>query len=223
MPDISALIFDFDGVILDTETPFFDVWQNIFVEHGAVLDPALWKQFIGSEFGAFDIYSHLEELSGQTLDRDELRLQMRGRYLAKVESNPVMPGIVDYVNEARSLGLKVGVASSSDSAWVQGHLSDRGLLDHFDAITTKDDVSNVKPDPEVYLLAADRLGAEPADAIAIEDSFNGVTAAKRAGMNCVAVPNPMTSDMSFEHADLRLSALTDMPLQVMLAKLSQAL
>jgi len=223
LPEISALIFDFDGVILDTETPEFDIWQDIFARHGATLEPAVWKRHIGTEAGTFDVYRHLEETSGHAIDRDVVRADMRGRYLAQVDANPVLPGILDYINGARALGLKVGVATSSDSAWVEGHLRARGMLDLFDSITAKEDVEKLKPDPEVYLKAADRLGASPANAVAIEDSFNGVTAAKRAGMTCVAVPNPMTSDMSFDHADLRLNSLSDLPLQVLLQRLSQAL
>lgn len=222
MPIISALIFDFDGVILDTETPEFDIWQEIFAGYGVKLDMDVWKQCIGAASGSFDVYKHLAELSGQTVNREMIRAEMRPRYLAQVHANPVMPGILDYVNGARALGLKVGVATSSDNAWVEGHLKRMGILGLFDSITTKEDVTNAKPDPEIYLKAADRLGAAPANAVAIEDSLNGVTAAKNAGMNCVVVPNPMTADMPFEHADIRLNSLADMPLQALLDRFSQA-
>ncbi len=222
MPDITALIFDFDGVILDTETPEFIIWQEIFVAHGVVLERSVWNQFIGAASGTFDVYSHLAELSGRDIDRVAMRAEMRGRYLAQIDANPVMPGILDYISGAKSLGLKVGLATSSDNAWVEGHLSSRGLLGYFDAITTKEDVTNAKPDPEIYIKAAARLGTAPENAIAIEDSLNGVTAAKRAGLNCVVVPNPMTASMDFEHADLRLDALSDMSLQAMLDRFSQA-
>ena len=223
MPDISALIFDFDGVILDTETPEFDIWQDIFAGFGTVLEAAVWKQHIGTEAGTFDVYGHLEEMSGQTIDRATVRAEMRGLYLARIDANPVLPGILDYINGARALGLKVGLATSSDSAWVHGHLTARGMLGLFHSITTKEDVTKLKPDPEIYLKAAERLGASPGDVVAIEDSLNGVTAAKSAGMGCVVVPNPMTADMQFDQADLRLNALSDLPLQTLLKRFSQAL
>ena len=223
MPDISTLIFDFDGVIVDTETPEFDVWQDIFVGFGTVLDAAVWKQHIGTEAGTFDVYGHLEEMSGRAIDRAAVRVEMRGLYLARIDANPVLPGILDYITQATALGMKVGVASSSDIAWVRGHLTARGMLDLFHSITTKEDVARVKPDPEIYLKAAESLGASPANVVAIEDSLNGVTAAKRAGMSCVVVPNPMTEDMQFDHADLRLNALSDLPLQTLLERISQAL
>ena len=128
MPDISALIFDFDGVILDTETPEFIIWQEIFVAYGVVLERSVWDRTIGTASGSFDVYSHLAEISGRDIDRVAMRADMRGRYLAQIDANPVMPGIVDYISGAKSLGLKLGLATSSDNAWVEGHLSARGLL-----------------------------------------------------------------------------------------------
>lgn len=223
LPEISALIFDFDGVILDTETPDFNIWRDVFEGYGTVLDPDIWKQSIGTEAGTFNIYQHLEEMSGRAIDRQAVRADMRPRYLAQIESNPILPGILDYISGARALGLKVGVASSSDSEWVRGHLNSRGMLGLFESITTRDDVKKAKPDPEIYLKAADRLGVYPANALAIEDSLNGLNSARSAGVNCVVVPNPMTADMAFEGADLRLNALSDMPLQSLLKRFSQAL
>ena len=114
----------------------------------------------------------------------------------------------------------MGVASSSSRDWVAGHLRERGMLDSFHAVVTRDDVTNVKPDPELYIVAMDRLGASPERAVAIEDSLNGVTAAKRAGMYCVAVPNSMTSDLPLDGADLRLGALSDIGLEDLLKALA---
>ena len=105
MPDITGLIFDFDGVILDTETPEFIIWQEIFVAHGVVLERSVWNQFIGAASGTFDVYSHLAELSGRDIDRVAMRAEMCGRYLAQIDANPVMPGILDYISGAKSLGL----------------------------------------------------------------------------------------------------------------------
>ena len=214
---IDALIFDFDGVIIDTETPDFTTWQEEFCAYGAELDRGLWEGFIGGGLGSFDIYQHLEDLTGEAVDRDQIQQRRRKRYLDLVEASPVLPGVLQYIAQARRLGLKLGVASSSNCAWVQGHLERRGLLGEFLLVVGREDVSAVKPDPELFLAAVEGLGSRRDSRMAIEDSANGVAAAKAAGLFCVAVPNPMTKDMSLGHADLRLEALTDMALSEVLA------
>ena len=211
-----ALIFDFDGVIIDTETPDYSSWQETFASYQVELDRDLWAGFIGGASGTFDVYRHLEDLVGAPLDRSSVRSNRRKRYLDLVEANPVLPGVEEYLEETKRLGLRLGVASSSSRDWVEGHLGRRGLLGYFDHIVCRDDVASVKPDPEVYVRCARRLGARPGATLAIEDSANGVTAAKGAGLFCVVVPNPMTADMDLAHADMRLDALTDMPLAALL-------
>ena len=117
--------------------------------------------------------------------------------------------------------MKLGVASSSSRDWVEGHLAGRDILRHFVSVKSSNDVSNVKPDPELYLISVAQMGTQPENALAIEDSANGVTAAKRAGLYCVAVPNEMTKDMQIDHADLRLESLSEMPLKSLLARLTE--
>ena len=209
---IRALVFDFDGIVIDTETPDFVTWRRVFEEHGVSLDRELWEGFIGSGLGSFDVSSHLDELVGRPIATETLRAERRARYLAAVEASPVLPGVEDMISEARAAGLRLGVASSSTREWVEGHLARRGLLRYFDAVRCRDDVAATKPDPELYMSAVDALGVEPECAIAIEDSANGVTAAKRAGLFCVVVPNPMTSAMRLDQADLRLRSLADVSL-----------
>ena len=138
--------------------------------------------------------------------------------MAAIASNPLLPGVVEYIHEAQRLGLKLAVASSSSHAWVDGHLESRGLRHHFNSIICSDDVTRVKPDPELYLLTASTLGTTPGNNLVIEDSANGVAAAKDAGAFCVAVPNPMTRDLPLGRADVRLNALSDMLLTDLLVK-----
>jgi beta-phosphoglucomutase-like phosphatase (HAD superfamily) len=128
-----------------------------------------------------------------------------------------MPGITDYLREARQLGLKLGVASSSTHEWVDSHLKRLGLLDYFDAVKCREDVAYTKPDPALYLAALDASGLRSEQALAIEDSPNGITAAQRAGIFCVAVPNPVTAQLALDHADFHLTSLTDMSLKQLLA------
>ena len=213
---IDTLIFDIDGVIIDTETPDFQTWQEVFRTHGVEFEMEWWTQFIGASVQNGDIFQRLEDLSGSPVDRSHLREQRRNRYLEIIRDNPVLPGVVDYVQEAKQLGLKLGVASSSFRSWVEGHLEDRGILKYFDAITGADDVAHVKPDPGLYLLAISQLGTHPKNALAIEDSANGVRAAKQAGAYCDTVPNPMTKDLALDHADLRLESLSDISLEALL-------
>ena len=146
---IRALIFDFDGVVIDTETPDFVMWQGVFDDHGVSLDRWLWETFIGAGMGSFDVSQHLEEMVGRSIDRDRIRPDRRARYLSAVEANPVLPGVTDLISGVRAAGLKLGVASSSRRDWVEGHLARRGLLDYFDAVRCLDDVSAAKPDPEL--------------------------------------------------------------------------
>jgi HAD superfamily hydrolase (TIGR01509 family) len=123
-----------------------------------------------------------------------------------------------YLAEARQMGLKIGMASSSPCRWVIGHLQRLELLEFFDTVRARDDVERVKPDPELFLTVLADLGAEPQEAVAFEDSPNGIQAAKAAGLLCVAVPNPVTRQYSLAQADLRLDSLADLPLQALIEK-----
>ena len=217
---IDTLIFDFDGVIIDTETPDFQTWQEVFHAHGVEFEMGWWTQFIGGSVEVSEIFQKLEDRSGSPVDRSQLREHKRNRYLEIVRGNPLLPGVLDYIREAKQLGLKLGVASSSFRSWVEGNLENRGLLKYFDAIAAADDVAHVKPNPELYLRVISQLGARPENCLAIEDSANGVTAAKQAGIYCIAVPNPMTKDLALDHADLRLESLSEMSLQTLLRAIS---
>ena len=216
---IEALIFDFDGLIIDTETPEFDSWQEVFQSYGVALERRLWEGFIGSGFGSFDVCEHLSNLCGQPIDPDAVRRRQRPLYLERIERNPVLPGVEDYILTAKDMGLKLAVASSSRGGWASSHLARRGLLCHFEFVLSGDDVANVKPDPELYAKASQLLGVLPQNSLAIEDSANGLKAANAAGLRCVVVPNPMTKGMQFATADFQLEALSDIPLHSLLANL----
>jgi HAD superfamily hydrolase (TIGR01509 family) len=212
---IRALIFDFDGLILDTEVPEFQTWQETYRTHGCELPFDLWATAIGT-VGGFDPYDHLETQLQRRLDREALRLAHRQRCDARIQVQTVLPGVHDYIAAARQCGLQLGVASSSSRAWVHGHLTRLELHSHFGCITCRDDGHLPKPDPALYLAALEALAVRPEEAIALEDSPNGILAAKRAGMFCVAVPNPLTRQLSLEHADLQLPSLTALSLAQLL-------
>jgi HAD superfamily hydrolase (TIGR01509 family) len=218
---IRALIFDFDGLILDTEVPEFQSWQETFQDHGCHLPLEAWVACIGTSSDVFDPYAYLETQLGCSVDRDALRTRHRQRCAALLASQPVLPGVQTYIDDAQRLGLQRGVASSSSRAWVTGHLERLGLLAHFASIRCADDVSQVKPDPALYRLTLETLGVRPDEAIAFEDSPNGILAAKRAGLFCVAVPNALTCGLPLHHADLQCASLADMPLEVLLDTIRQ--
>src|SRR5256885_3132300 len=212
---IRAIVFDFDGLILDTELPEFQTWREIYQAHGCTLSFAVWATCIGT-VGAFDPYAYLEEQLGRTIDRAAVQAQQRQRCDILIAAQTVLPGVHDYLAEARRRGLHVGVASSSSRTWVHGHLTRLELSQHFLCIKCRDDVLHPKPDPALYQAALEALGVQPQEAIALEDSPNGILAAKRAGLFCVAVPNPLTRQLSLTQADLQIPSLAALPLSELL-------
>ncbi len=209
-----GLIFDFDGLILDTEMPDFISWQGVYQEHGAELPLENWATIVGGKAESdFDPYDYLETLIDRQVDREAIWIKRRKDYIEHLESQPILPGVESYLADAKKLGLKLGVASSSPENWVIGHLTRLGLVEKFDAICTADDVENTKPDPALFLLTAEKMNATPDEVIVFEDSPNGVLGAKRAGMFVVAVPNPLTSQLDLSHADLILGSLEELSLE----------
>jgi HAD superfamily hydrolase (TIGR01509 family) len=209
---IRAVIFDFDGLILDTEVPEFQTWQEIYQAHGCELALEAWATGLGTSADAFDPCAHLAAQLGLSVDREAIQHRRRQRYRELLKAQSVLPGVREYIAEAKRLGLHLGVASSSSREWVVGHLTELGLSAYFDCIKCRDDVPRVKPDPALYRAVVETFALQPSQAIALEDSPNGIAAAKRAGLFCVAVPNPLTRQLSLAHADLLVSSLADFPL-----------
>lgn len=218
---IRALIFDFDGLILDTETPEFEVWQTIYREHGQEFPLEQWGRILGGNgLGDFDPVVHLESLTGRPLDRARLRERHRLESTFRVLLQEVRPGVADYLLKAGVRQLALGVASSSPHAWVDGHLQRLGLLARFQSVICADDVppGRTKPHPDLFLHALAELDVPARQAIAFEDSPNGVRAAKAAGLFTVAVPNPLTARFDLRGADLILPSLSDLPLDDLLGR-----
>lgn len=209
---IRGLIFDFDGLILETESADFLTWQECFEQHGCELSFDLWGDLIGRASGGWDVYGHLESLAGRAIDRDALRVARRQRYLELVEAEVLRPGVEAYLREAGARGWRLGVASSATRDWVEGHLARLGIRQHFETVRCREDVEHAKPAPDLYLAALRDLRLAPHQAIALEDSPNGARAAKAAGLFCVVVPNPLTARLSLDHADHIVASLADLPL-----------
>jgi HAD superfamily hydrolase (TIGR01509 family) len=209
---VRAVVFDFDGVILDTETHEYRSFQEMYRGYGVELPAERWQEVIGSTDSSFDPYAHLETLVGRKLDIPALMNEQRRRHLDGIAKEQALPGVESVLNQARRLGWGVGVASSSFRDWVEGHLTQLGLLNRFDIICTREEVERSKPDPALYRLAVKKLGVKPEAALAIEDSPNGALAAKRAGLKCVIVPHAVTRGMTFCEVDDRLDSLQELDL-----------
>jgi HAD superfamily hydrolase (TIGR01509 family) len=218
---IQALIFDFDGLILDTEISSFQSWQAIYQEYQCELPLQKWAACVGGGVELFDPCDYLELLLGAPVAREALTVRRRLLHLEMIGSLGALPGVEDYLLTAKQLGLRLGVASSSPRAWVEGHLSRLKLLNYFDHLCCGDEVTHKKPHPELYLSVLAALGVSADEAFALEDSPNGVRAAQRAGMFCVAVPNIITSQLSLVHADMRLASLADISLTALIAEVER--
>ena len=215
------MVFDFDGLILDTEEPVYRSWLEVYQAHGQDLPFERWVQIVGSTTIGFHPQHHLEERLGRPLPKEVLDRRI-GRRTEMILAKQLLPGVVQHIEAAKASGMKVGVASSSTREWVRGHLARLDILDRFDCMRCRDDVANVKPEPDLYLAVLECLGVPPSEAIAIEDSPNGVLAAKRAGMRCVAIPNSITARLDLGQADVLLGSLAEVTLAELLKKVAAA-
>lgn len=203
---IRALVFDLDGLIIDTELPEFISWQEQFEAHGARLRLEDWAAVIGTaDLG--NPYDWLESAVGGPVDRAAVRTARRARFAELMADEAIRPGVEATLRRARELGLRVGLASSSSAGWVTGLLDTYGLSGRFDAVRTGDDVTQTKPSPELYVRVLEALDVPAEAAVALEDSPNGIAAAKAAGLVCVAVPNELTRQLRLTGADLVLDSL----------------
>jgi HAD superfamily hydrolase (TIGR01509 family) len=218
---LRAVVLDFDGLIVDTETPIFEAWLGAYRRRGHDLGLDLWQHSLGTH-GGFDPLEHLDSLCGGSLDRETLLAEVKADTTRGCDVQALMPGVEQLLLDARELGLLRAVASSSSSGWVEGWLQRHGIHHLFDAFATRDHVSRVKPDPELFLLAARRLGVVPQACVVFEDSANGMRAALAAGMRCVAVPNALTSRLARPEVDLVVASLAERPLAEVLRLLEAA-
>jgi HAD superfamily hydrolase (TIGR01509 family) len=203
-----GFIFDFDGLIIDTETPEFIAWQEIYAEHGYEFPADLWQLTIGSNQDAFDPVQYLINLSNTELSQ-EIKQHHKTVFFSKLEGSTPLPGVVDLLKYAELRQIKCAIASSATRNWIDLHLKRTNLLSYFLSICTQEDVSRVKPFPDLYQLATSRLNLNHSEVIAFEDSPNGVSSAKSAGIACIAVPNSTTRNLPFPNPDKIIQSLQD--------------
>ena len=219
---ISAVIFDLDGLIFDSETPEVLAWQETYARYGLEFPLDRWLLNVGRIDSPWDAYAVLRAIE-PPLDLAAVRGFWRERHdIHAREYRRPLPGVVALLAVVRARGWRTAVASSSRQASIQRALQALNMTDQFDATAGGDEVERAKPAPDVYLLAAKRLGATPAECVALEDSQNGVLAAKAAGMTCIAVPSTLTRSLDFSAADLVVGSLEEVTPETIAAARAQA-
>lgn len=217
---VKAVIFDFDGLILDTETAWYDSFKEVLQSQFQFELPLEeFAKCVGSSDSV--LYDYLEKEIGNHLDADDLRERTSELHTLYISEAEAREGVVDYLNEAKKTGLKIALATSSTRNWATTHLTKLQLISYFDHLITADDVEHVKPAPDLFLKALEVLEVEPHEAVVFEDSLNGLIAAREANISTVIVPNPVTESLPFDNYHLKLTSMTEMSLQEVIASLSE--
>ena len=206
----SAVLFDFDGVLVDTEWAIYQAWLRTFQAHRHDLPLDVYTHCIGSDFATWSPKTHLEELTGLAFDWHDLDTRRQKEILRDLTHEGPMPGVPGLLDQLIRAGIRRAVVSSSSHHWVDGWLEKLELAGSFETIVCRGDAPKIKPAPDLYLEAAKRLNLDPADCLVIEDSLNGVKSAKAAGMSVWAVPNRVTAGLDFSEADWVFPSLTEL-------------
>ena len=210
---LEAVVFDFDGLIIDSEWAIYETARAAFTVHGHDLTVEAWATIVGlgddDDDRAWSIL--LEAMGLEDLDRAAFSATHAAQDRANRDSLPPLPGVEVLIDSLTAARVPIGVASSSSVGWLERHLERLGLLHRFGTLVGADVVGGVgKPAPDVYLRACADLGAAPAGSVALEDSAHGITAAKAAGMSAVAVPSRITRYNDFSHADVVVDSVADL-------------
>jgi len=218
---LKGIIFDFDGLILDTETPELEAWERAFSENGLIFPSETYLEGIGLVSDNHHVQDIIREMTGSSEAAQKINREYQQYVTQSQEMNQPRAGIMDLIDEAVERGLRLGIASSSYRVWVESNLERLGLLSYFEPICTRDDVAHSKPDPELYNLVLSRWNLKPQEVFVLEDSPNGIKAAKNAALFCVAVTNPITSRLDVSQADLIFSSFQDFTLQEIVINLAK--
>jgi len=214
---IRAIVFDFDGLIVDTETPLIDAYGVVHERHGVAFDRTLFIKNVGHADYNFDPWHGFSPHA----DRATLEEERRACKDEILLRQPVLPGVVQLLDAAKHVGLRIGLASNSEHSWVEPQLERVGLLERFEFLACREDVPSPKPEPDLYKLVLNRFGLRGHEAIAFEDSHTGSLAAKRANLWAVAVPNVSTAHHDFSHVDLRVNSLAEVSLDALISKFTK--
>ncbi len=213
-----GIIFDFDGVLVDTEWAIYQSWVHLYAREGQEISIATYAPCLGAGYSHWNPADHLEKLTGKSYDWDAETPARQAMLEADLERMGLMEGAAELFAWCAEQGIPMTVASSSSRRWVAGWLEKLGIYHHFTGVFTRTDGYPVKPDPALFLAAQQCMGHPKADCLIIEDSENGTIAAQNAGIPCVAIPNRMTEACDFSRAAFRFSSLNDLLLSLKSAR-----
>jgi len=205
----SAVLFDFDGVLVDTEWSIYDAWHRTFLANGHPLPLETYTQCIGSDFATWSPKTHLEDLTGLAFDWHDLDLKRQEEIVRDLGNEGPMRGVLDLLAKLKAGGIRTAVVSSSSHHWVDGWLEKLELTGWFEEVVCRGDAERIKPAPDLYLEASRRMGLKSEECLVIEDSLNGVKAAKAAGMPVWVVPNRVTACLDFSIAEKIFPSLVE--------------
>ncbi len=218
---IKAVVFDCDGLLVDTESAWYEAYEEVLAGYGFEISLTEFAVSIGGDDSP--LVRFIRDNDIDTLDVATVAEEIRQLHDKKMAHPNLLPGVKDYLQAAQAAGLRIALASSSNHEWVEGYTRKLGIFDFFEVIKTGDQVEKVKPDPALYREAVTALGVMPSEAVAFEDSLNGLNAALAAGLHCVVVPNRVTSHFDFQGHALRLTSMEEMPLERVLASIAIAI
>ncbi|MDB4537259.1 HAD-IA family hydrolase [Akkermansiaceae bacterium] len=205
----SAVLFDFDGVILDTEWPIYETYRDLFLEHGQELTLETYVQCIGSDFNTWSPETYLESLTSKTFDWATINPARNVIIREEVGKLDAVPGVREALEHFKKQEIPCAVVSSSSHDWVDGWLEKLGLLSEFTTTVCRGDAPKIKPAPDLYLEAVRRMNLPASECLVIEDSLNGMKSAHAAGCPVVAIPNRITTCIDFSNAEFQFATMTD--------------
>lgn len=210
---VQGILFDMDGVLVDSEEYIFEAAKRMFAEHGVSVKPTDALPFVGT--GENRYISGIGELNGFTVDIECDKARTYAIY-EKISRGKLqaLPGVHSFIDQCKTKGLKIAVASSADRIKIEINLREIGLESTlFDAVISGEDVKLKKPFPDIYLLAAKQIGIKPEDCLVVEDAISGITAGKAAGCKCLALTTSFSAEKLTE-ADWICKDLSEVPFDV---------
>ncbi len=211
MNKYEAVLFDFDGTLVDTEWSIYEENCAIYAKEGQELPLEKYAQCIGSSYDTWSPQTYLEELTGKTFDWETIREERNKKIRARLETQGLMEGALEALEFTKSRGLRMGVVSSSGHSWVDNWLEKLGIEHYFESVTCRGDAPRIKPAPDLFIKGAERMNLSPKKCLVLEDSRNGMLAALEAGMDVIAIPNRITKVSDFTEATIKLDSLNDYP------------
>lgn len=205
---LKAVILDFDGVVIDSELVWFDIyvdWLEKNLNYNLVMEEFLLC--VGANYEK--LFQALEQKNNFIIDREKFLIDTTQKFIDLSDQLPAKEGVVDFIKSVKDAGLKLSLATSAVRAKPIKHLTRFGLIDYFDFIVTADDVERIKPHPDLFLKALEKLNIEKEEAIIFEDSRNGVLAANRAGVKVIVVPNDVTKHSKHENYEDKVNSLSE--------------